>query len=106
MEEDEGENLQEARQKRLRQMLAERQQAQQMDEQKKSLLMRVLENDAYERAMMVRISSPETYDRLISVLAQLYQSGQLKGKLNEAQLRAVLAKLTQRREGSITIQKK
>lgn len=106
MEEEEGENLQEARQKKLRQMLAQQQAAQQMEEQKKSLLLRVLETDAYERAMMVRISSPETYERLVSVLAQLYQSGQLKGKLSEAQLRAVLSKLTQRREGSITIQKK
>jgi len=106
MEEEGEESLQEAKQKKLRQMFARQQAHAQIESQKKSLLQRVLDTGAYERAMMVRISSPDTYERLVSVLAQLYQSGQLKGELNEEQLKAVLAKMTARREGSISIRKK
>lgn len=98
-----AEELEELRQKKLQEM----QQAQAMDMQKKHLLKNLVEPKAYERLMNVRLANPELYDQLISLLAYLFKSGQVKGKVSEAQVLQLLSKLTgARREPTITVSRR
>ncbi len=99
---DEGQ-LEELRQKKLQEI----QQAQAMDTQKKLLLKNLVEPKAYERLMNVRLANPELYDQLISLLAYLFKSGQVKGKIGEAQVLQLLSKLSGgRREPTITVSRR
>lgn len=100
MDEDE---LMEMRRKRM----AELQQAQEMESQKKSLLRSLVDAKAYERLMNVRLANPELYDQLVSLIAYLYRGGQVKGKITEAQVLQLLGKLRGReREPTITVKRK
>ena len=102
MQNEEGEQQQEqlraAYQRRLQQMQAEA--------QKKELLRRLLSDSAYERMMNVRLSSPELYDRVVSSLAYVAQSGKPMGQIGDEQLYSLLQKLTQKRETSIEFKSK
>ena len=99
---DEGQ-LEELRQKKLQEI----QQAQAMDAQKKLLLKNLVEPKSYERLMNVRLANPELYDQLISLLAYLFKSGQVKGKIGEAQVLQLLSKLSGgRREPTITVSRR
>lgn len=96
-------SAEELRKKRL----AELQQMQALEMQKKHLLKNLVEPVAYERLMNVRIASPELYDQLISVLAQMYQAGRLGGKVTDMQVLQLLGKLKGgQREPTITVQRK
>ena len=97
---DEGENeqAQELYQKRLQSL--------RLEMQKKELLRNMLSPPAYERMSNVRMSSPELYDKVVSSLAYLAQSGKKMGKINDEQLYALLAKMTERRETSIEFRSK
>jgi programmed cell death protein 5 len=97
-EEDENEQAQELYQKRL--------QALRLEMQKKELLRNMLSPQAYERMSNVRMSSPELYDKVVSSLAYLAQSGKKIGKISDEQLYALLAKMTERRETSIEFRSK
>lgn len=92
------EQLRAAYQKRLAQA--------QNEMHKKELLRRMLSDSAYERIMNVRISSPELYDKVVSSLAYVAQSGRPMGKIDDEQLYALLAKMTARRETSIEFKSK
>lgn len=97
------EQLGEMRQKRL----AELQQAQAMEAQKKLLLKSMVEPKAYERIMNVRLANPELYDQLIGLLAYLHKGGQVKGKITEGQILQLLSKvMSQRKEPTITVSRK
>lgn len=78
----------------------------QMEQQKKELLKRLLSGAAYERMMNVRISSPELYDKVVSSLAYLAQSGKSMGEISDEQLYRLLGKMTEKRETSIEFRKK
>jgi DNA-binding TFAR19-related protein (PDSD5 family) len=99
--EEEGE-AQDERQK----LYARRMQQLQMEMQKKELLRRMLDEKAYERMMNVRLSSPELYEKVVSSLAYVAQSGKMSGKISEEQLYALLAKMTQKRDTSIEFKHK
>ena len=94
------------RQKLLRKKLAEMQRMQEAEAQLRSLLRVALEPAAYERLMNVRISNPELYAQIARVIMMLYNNKQLAEKVSEKQLRALLAKLTERHEGDIEIRRK
>ena len=97
-EEGENEQAQQLYQKRL--------QALQLEMQKKELLRNMLSPQAYERMSNVRMSSPELYDKVVSSLAYLAQSGKKIGKISDEQLYALLAKMTERRETTIEFRSK
>ena len=97
------EGLDEARKKRL----AELQQLQALEAQKKYLLKNLVDPAAYERLMNVRIANPDLYDQMIGVLAQLYKAGQVRGKISERQVLLLLSKLkASEHEPTISIQRK
>ena len=95
-----------AREKLIRKRLAEMQKMQEAEAQLRSLLRVALEPAAYERLMNVRISNPGLYAQIARVTMMLYNNKQLAEKVSETQLRALLAKLTERREGDIEIRRK
>ena len=88
------------------QLYQKRMQALQLEMQKKELLRNMLSPEAYERISNVRMSSPELYDKVVSSLAYLAQSGKKMGKISDEQIYALLAKMTERRETSIEFRSK
>ena len=78
----------------------------QMEQQKKELMKQFLEPDAYERLMNVRLSNPELYNQLVNLIVSLVQSNRIAGKLTEEQLKAILAKITFKREPKIEFKHK
>ncbi|MFA6036078.1 MAG: DNA-binding protein [Candidatus Micrarchaeia archaeon] len=95
-----------ARNAKLRKRYADLQRAQQAEAQLRGLLQEVLEPPAYERFMNVRLSNPELYMKVSQMLVQLHMQKQLTGKVSEKDLRALLAKLTERREPEFKISRK
>ena len=68
----------------------------------RALLKSLLEQEAYERMSNIKISSPELYSRVVSIIINLAQRGQIKKKITEEQLKLLLSQiLSQRKEGSI-----
>ena len=94
------------REKLLRKRLAEMQRMQEAEAQLRSILRVALEPGAYERLMNVRISNPELYVQVARLIVSLYGNKQLAGKVGEKELQALLARLTSRREGGISIRRK
>lgn len=105
MESDE-ESLDQSRNAKLRKRYAEMQRAQEAEAQLRGLLREVLEPSAYERFMNVRLSNPELYMKVSQMIVQLHMQKQLTGKVGEKDLRALLAKLTERREPEFKISRK
>ena len=91
------------RQKKLQEQMSL---LQAVERQKKELL-EMLEPAAYERLSNVRISSPENYKSASNALLRLKMSGQVKRKIRDDELRALLLQLVSNRpEGSITFKRK
>ena len=93
-------------QQEAQQLYQKRMQALQLEMQKKELLRSMLSPEAYERMANVRMSSPELYDKVVSSLAYLAQSGKKIARISDEQLYELLAKMTERRETSIEFHKK
>ncbi len=82
---------------------ADLQAAREADAQRKAFLAGVLEPAALERMMRIRMSSPEMYLKIFQLLYYLSQQGQLRGKVSEERLKALAAKLTEKKhEPTIT----
>lgn len=104
---DDEENMEALRRKKMAEAYQQAQTRAQAEEQLRGALATLLEPAAYERFMLVKMSSPELFSRAVQAISYLQQARQLKGRLNEAQLRAILAKLAgSRKEGTITIHRK
>ncbi|MCX6776367.1 MAG: DNA-binding protein [Candidatus Micrarchaeota archaeon] len=103
MEDDELEGI---RNKELRGRLQKYQQARELEMQKKFALKYIVDAQAYERLMNVRLANSALYDQIVSLLIYLYQNKQVKGKVTDEQLKEILAKLTARKESEITFKKK
>jgi len=63
------------------------------DEQKKAILRKILTNEARERLGRVKIARPDQAENVENQLIMFAQSGQLKSKINDEQLRELLSKL-------------
>jgi programmed cell death protein 5 len=101
------EELGELRERKLQEQYARLAKAQQLESQMKTVLKVILDGQAYERAMNVRIANPELYQQLVSLLAHLYQNKQLKDKVSDEQLKKLLEKVaSNRRESTISFKKK
>jgi programmed cell death protein 5 len=85
----------------------EAQQAQQKEyeEQKKSILRAILTDDARERLGRIRAARPELAENLENQLIMLAQSGRLKNKINDEQLRDLLSKILPKKR-DITIRRR
>jgi len=102
----EDEELAALREKRLREKLQEIQAAQAQEAQRKLALKHICTPEAYARLSNVRLANPELYENVVQLLLYLAQSRQLSGRVGDEQLRALLGRLTARKEGEIKIRRK
>ena len=65
----------------------------QVDEQRKAILRTILTTDARERLGRIKVARPEMAENIENQLIMFAQSGQLKRKITDAQLRELLAKM-------------
>ena len=63
------------------------------DEQKKAVLRQILTTEARERLGRIKVARPETAENIENQLIMFAQSGQLKNKINDEQLRELLSKM-------------
>ena len=68
-------------------------QQKQMEEQKKAILRSILTPDARQRLGRIKVARPEVVESIESQLIMIAQSGQLKNKINDEQLRMLLSKV-------------
>ena len=66
---------------------------QEFEEQKKAALRKILTNEARERLGRIKTARPEVAENIENQLIMFAQSGQLKNKINDEQLRELLSKL-------------
>ena len=93
---EELENLKKKRIQELQQQASvqEEQEAQQkqFEEQKKMVLRAILTTQARERLGRIKVARPEVVESIENQLIMAVQSGQLKNKINDEQLRMLLSK--------------
>ena len=77
----------------LSQEAAEETREKEYEEQKKSVLRKILTTEARERLGRIKIARPEIAENIEYQLIMLAQSGKLKNKINDEQLRGLLSKL-------------
>lgn len=87
--------LQELQQQMSSQDVLEEQelQKQEFEEQKKQILRAILTTQARERLGRIKVARPEMAEEIEKQLILLAQSGRLKNKINDEQLRMLLSKL-------------
>jgi programmed cell death protein 5 len=110
MSDEEGNELEEIRQRRLlelRQRLSQEQQQAQLQQQvevtKQAILRRILEPKARQRLNNLKMVKPEFANQLELQLIQLAQSGKVKTPITDELLKEILIRLqSQRRDIKIT----
>jgi programmed cell death protein 5 len=97
---EELENLRKKRLKELQQQASFQEsieeqdlQRQEFEEQKKMILRAILDITARERLARIKIARPEMAESIENQLIMLAQNGKLKNKINDEQLRMLLAKV-------------
>lgn len=75
------------------------------DDQKKIILRAILMDDARERLGRIRAARPELAENLENQLIMLAQSGRLKNKISDEQLRELLSKILPKKR-DITIRRR
>ncbi|UCF50500.1 MAG: DNA-binding protein [Thermoplasmatales archaeon] len=75
------------------QMEEQEEQHKQLEEQKKAVLRAILTNEARERLGRIKIARPEMAESIENQLIMLAQSGKLKNKINDEELRMLLSKV-------------
>ncbi|MCL4373829.1 MAG: DNA-binding protein [Candidatus Marsarchaeota archaeon] len=93
-------------QKELRKRINESIRRAQIEEQTKAAMRQILEPEAYERLMIIRSSNEELYGQLVNLIVSLVQGNKIAGKISDAQFKALLEKLTSKRESSIEFKHK
>lgn len=97
--EENDDRVQELRKRQLAEM--------QKEAQLREMLRKLLDPQAFERLMNIRISSREMYLQIAQLLIYASQQGQLRGQLNERDLISIINKIkSEEREGSITFKRK
>jgi len=78
----------------LKENLEEQQeQEEEFEKQKKMLLIRALTPKARERLGNIKVARPQIAEQIENQLVMLVQSGRLKNKINDKQLRELLSKM-------------
>lgn len=85
-------------QQRFQEERAMEDQKRQVDVQKKSILMEALTPEARGRLTNVKLARPEYAGQIENLLVQLAQSGQLKQKITDLQLKEILRKLSMKKK--------
>ena len=80
-------------------------QQKEFEDQKKLILRTILSDDARERLGRIRTARPEMAENLENQLVMLAQSGRLKNKINDEQLRELLSKMLPKKR-DITIRRR
>jgi programmed cell death protein 5 len=80
-------------------------QQKEFEDQKKLVLRTILTDDARERLGRIKAARPEMAENLENQLIMLAQSGRLKNKINDEQLRELLSKLLPKKR-DITIRRR
>ena len=78
------------------------QEAQVHDEKLKSALRQFLDDAAYQRLSVIKLSNTDLYYSIANALVQYATSGRLKGKLTENELRNIAASMSQKKQTTIT----
>jgi len=106
------EELEQLRRKKLQELqqqgeIQEEQERQkeQFEKQKKTILRSIITTQARERLGRIKIARPDVVESIENQLILLAQSGQLKNKINDEQLRLLLAKLIPKKR-DITIKRR
>lgn len=68
-------------------------QQEEFEKQKKAALRKILTTEARERLGRIKVARPEVAENIENQLIMLAQSGRLKNKINDEQLRELLSKL-------------
>ncbi|NOZ76595.1 MAG: DNA-binding protein [Euryarchaeota archaeon] len=92
-------------QQRLQEQAAVEQQKAAIEAQRREILKAVLTPEARQRLANVKIARPEYAAQVENLLIQLAQSGQLREKISDAQLRDVLSRLAARKKRDIKIRR-
>lgn len=109
MEDPELEAIRQRRMAELQQQAqsqaAQQEQAQRFEAQKQGVLRQILTPEARDRLANIRLANPQMADSVENQLIQLAQSGRLRGVIDDAMLKNILAQISpQHRE--ITIQRR
>jgi programmed cell death protein 5 len=80
-------------------------QQKEFEDQKKIILRAILMDDARERLGRIKAARPELAENLENQLIMLAQSGRLKNKINDEQLRDLLSKILPKKR-DITIRRR
>ncbi|MBR7153037.1 MAG: DNA-binding protein [Candidatus Methanomethylophilaceae archaeon] len=81
---------------------AQEEQAKQVENQKQAILRQILTPEARDRLGNIRLANPQMADSVEMQLIQLAQSGRLRGIVDDAMLKNILAQITpQKREINI-----
>lgn len=97
--EDNDNKLQEARKRQVAEL--------QKEMQLREALRQILEPDAFERLMNVRMANRELYFQIAQMLLYAAQQGKLQGKIGEQELLAILNKIKSgEKEPTITFKRK
>jgi programmed cell death protein 5 len=97
-------DLDEIRQKRMRELMSQRQpsmqeayqeqmRAQEVESQIRHIMRQIMSPEAQQRMSNIRLAKPEFARQVEILLIQLYQAGRLKS-LNDAQLKELLGKIS------------
>lgn len=106
---DDDPQLEELRRRKLAEMQQQAgqeqvaaQQRAQADAQKDVILRAILEPEARERLVRVRMARPDVAESLENQLLMLYQQGRIRNRIDDATLRDLLARVTPKtRESTI-----
>ena len=80
-------------------------QQKEFEDQKRLILRAILTDDARERLGRIKAARPEMAENLENQLIMLAQSGRLKNKINDEQLRELLSKILPKKR-DITIRRR
>ena len=80
-------------QMRSQEALEEEARKKEFEEQKKAVLRQILTTEARERLGRIKVARPDVAENIENQLISFAQSGQLKNKINDEQLRELLSKL-------------
>jgi programmed cell death protein 5 len=81
-------------------------QMKQIEEMKRQIMSKILSKEAFERLGRVRTVNPQLAAQVELYLIQAYQAGQLKGTLNESQLKEILKALSGAEKRDFNIKRK
>jgi programmed cell death protein 5 len=84
-------------QQRVQEESIRQEQRRQVELQRRSILMEVLTPEARGRLANVKLARPEYALQVENLLIQLAQTGQVKQKITDAQLKQILGKISQRK---------